>query len=88
MYFETKRDTTAFSTPFIYLSQTTFWRLLDENDNIIDRAEARAIMTFVRLSDVYSAVEIDKELVEYFLSKDTREEFEKFFQRNIKLLLV
>lgn len=86
MFFPLKRNSTAFSNPFIHLSETGFWRILDDNDDIVE-CDCRAMLTYSHLSELYAAVEVDKELMAFFLNKQTVTELENFFRRNIKLLL-
>lgn len=65
------RESTLFSTPFIHLSDWSFWRLIPhENEQVI---RGRAIKTFENLQNTYDGVEIDQELAEIIRNSNGRE---------------
>lgn len=67
-YFDAKRKTTLFSSPFILLDNEPFWANIYEDDVELPTEGKHAMMTFVNIQNTFSSVEIDNELLELLLS--------------------
>lgn len=76
------RTSTAFSTPFILLGNEPFWRLIPANGKGVEFK--RAIMTFDKLQRAFECVEIDKELYNFIVEKDTRKKIEDHIEKLLK----
>lgn len=67
-YFDAKRKTTLFSSPFILLDNEPFWSNIYEDDVVLSTGGKHAMMTFVNIQNTFSGVEIDNEFLELLLS--------------------
>lgn len=70
-YFDAKRKTTLFSSPFILLDNEPFWSNIYEDEVNLPTEGKHAMMTFINIQNTFSYVEIDKELLELLLSPNT-----------------
>ena len=70
-YFDAKRKTTLFSSPFILLDNEPFWSNIYEEDAKLPTEGKHAMMTFVNIQNTFSGVEVEFELLELLLKSDS-----------------
>ena len=70
-YFDEKRKTTLFSSPFILLDNEPFWSNIYEEDAKLPTEGKHAMMTFVNIQNTFSGVEVEFELLELLLKSDS-----------------
>ena len=70
-YFDAKRKTTLFSSPFILLDNEPFWSNIYEEGVELPTEGKHAMMTFINIQNTFSSVEIDNELLELLLSPNS-----------------
>lgn len=77
-YFDAKRKTTLFSSPFILLNNEPFWSNIYEDDVESPTESKHAMMTFINIQNTFSGVEIDKELLKFLLSHDSSKTLQNY----------
>lgn len=83
-YYNVKRTSTLFSSPFILLNVEPFWEIIfaEESTSTVDGE--RAMMTFVNIQNTFDGVKIDQELFDLLLSPSESAKLAEYLRKLLK----
>ena len=83
-YYNIKRTSTLFSSPFILLNVEPFWEIIfaEESTSTVDGE--RAMMTFVNIQNTFDGVKIDQELFDLLLSPSESAKLAEYLRKLLK----
>ena len=71
-YYDARRTSTLFSSPFILLNEEPYWKLVNEEDIAETPTSGKyAMMTFVNVQATFKSVIIDKELFDLIMTPES-----------------
>ena len=82
IYLDIKRNSTAFSGPFLSLENEKFWKLIT-SESYKCQENGHNFMTFIHLQDNYDGVEIEQELISLIVDPGTGNKFKKYIENKL-----
>ena len=83
-YYNVKRTSTLFSSPFILLNVEPFWEIIFAEESTSSVDGERAMMTFVNIQNTFDGVKIDQELFDLLLSPSESAKLAEYLRKLLK----
>ena len=83
-YYNIKRTSTLFSSPFILLNVEPFWEIIFAEESTSSVDGERAMMTFVNIQNTFDGVKIDQELFDLLLSPSESAKLAEYLRKLLK----
>lgn len=83
-YYNVKRTSTLFSSPFILLNVDPFWEIIFAEESTSSVDGERAMMTFVNIQNTFDGVKIDQELFDLLLSPSESAKLAEYLRKLLK----